>query len=371
MTERQVKTGVFLKAGKIIGTGHLMRTSALVRTLGPSVRPMLYASEFDDALRPLEVTSLYTDIKTAPLDDLPALALADGIELAIFDHYGIDARLESRLVQAGCKVVVIDDLSNRPHDCHLLFDQGIDRSYEAYQALVPPYCKLCLGPRYSMLNPLFAKIERRAQAAETNSANSVGSSKTGYTGSTNGSELNAPDCPRVLICFGGSDPVHGCRKALQALLTEKLYAEYAFTVVAGAANPDFDRLHEMIAAAALPAAQDVKLLRHCTDMPSLYAAHDLCVGAYGVMFAERLCSGLPSVCIKIADNQSGADKVLKRHQLGVNLPLEELEKPGAMHAALQELQRHAALFMQNGRALYDGQGLFRQAAEIKALLTRP
>ncbi|MBO8416372.1 MAG: UDP-2,4-diacetamido-2,4,6-trideoxy-beta-L-altropyranose hydrolase [Proteobacteria bacterium] len=359
MTERQVKTGVFLKAGKIIGTGHLMRTSALVRTLGPAVRPILYASEFDDALRPLDVTSLYTDIKTAALDDLPALALADGIELAIFDHYGIDARLESRLVQAGCKVVVIDDLSNRPHDCQLLFDQGIDRSKEAYQALVPPYCKLCLGPRYAMLNPLFAKIKRQIPAAETGA---VSADSTG---------IKVPARPRVLICFGGSDPVHGCRKALQTLLAEKLYTEYAFTVVAGAANPDFDRLHEMIGAAALPAAQEVKLLRHCTDMPALYAAHDLCVGAYGVMFAERLCSGLPSVCIKIADNQSGADKVLKRHQLGVNLPLEELEKPGALHAALQELQRHAALFMQNGRALYDGQGLFRQAAEIKALLTRP
>lgn len=344
-----IKTAVFLKAGAVIGTGHLMRVSALLKNLGPDFAPMLYTDELHESLTPL--CAVFTKIKHAPKEELAALALADKPDLAIFDHYALDSSTERPLFE-HCPVVVIDDLANRSHCCQLLFDQGIERKAEHYlvPGLVNPECKVLCGSQYAMLNPALAAIERTASDFAL---------RTPVKGQSAAS-------PRVLICYGGADPVHGCLKSLSAVLRDKLYQDYAFTLVAGAGSSAYDKLKTMIAEHKLQ--EEIALLRHCSDMPALYAAHQLSAGAYGVMFSERMCAGLPSVCTQIADNQAGADQLLKQHELGVDLPLDQLDKPGCLKAALQQAEQNGWRFCQNGRRHYDGQGLCRQAKAIKALL---
>ena len=50
------------------------------------------------------------------------------------------------------KIMIIDDLANRKHNCHILLDQNYKENLETqYKSLVPNNCKLLLGPSYVLL----------------------------------------------------------------------------------------------------------------------------------------------------------------------------------------------------------------------------
>lgn len=45
-------------------------------------------------------------------------------EWLVVDHYDLDKRWESAMRSSVGRVMAIDDLANRPHDCDLLLDQN-------------------------------------------------------------------------------------------------------------------------------------------------------------------------------------------------------------------------------------------------------
>lgn len=45
----------------------------------------------------------------------------------IVDHYALDCRWESRLRRSADKILAIDDIADRQHDCDVLLDQNLDR----------------------------------------------------------------------------------------------------------------------------------------------------------------------------------------------------------------------------------------------------
>ena len=74
------------------------------------------------------------------------------IDWLIIDHYGIDKLWEKKLRPYVKKIMVIDDLANRSHDCDLLLDQNLIANLEnRYNKIVPKYCNTLLGPKYSLL----------------------------------------------------------------------------------------------------------------------------------------------------------------------------------------------------------------------------
>ncbi len=308
---------------------------------------VLLTDELDPRLEPL--CTPFARIMRAPLDKLPDIAATAGINAFLCDHYALDARLERKFKAQG-PVAVIDDLANRPHDCNLLIDQGIERQPEHYQPLVNSDCAIFTGPDYALLNPDFAALPAKDLV-----------------------RLQHPDQkPRVLVCFGGSDPVHGCLHTLRAIAGGKLWQDYSFELIAGAGSTDFAALCSQCAACQEKSGcppEGICVLRHEPDMAAAYKRNDLAIGAYGVMFAERLCAGIPAICVEIADNQQGAGKVLKRHKLGVDLSLSRLADPHSLRSALHSLCSEAAQVAANGRKLYDGLGLKRSAALINARLS--
>lgn len=342
------KLALCLKAGPEIGTGHLMRVRQLL-TAVKADELVLFTDELADSLLPL--CPDFSAIIKAPLPELgqafKAYCTSHGRASAMLcDHYWVEESLERQFAEF-CPVLVIDDLANRRHYCSLLIDQNIDRHAADYKNLVPPWCRIHTGPQYALINPAFAQ----SPAHDFSRLKGVSPSS---------------EPPRVLVCFGGSDPVHGCIKTLHAIRSGRLYAHWAFTIIAGAGSADFAQLQE--ATAQLKQPERITLLRHCRDMPAAYQEHDLALGAYGVMFSERLAAGLPSVCVMIAENQKGADAVLERHQLGVDLPLAALDKPACLTAALELCAAGAVDFAAHGRSLYDGRGIARTSALINEFL---
>ena len=63
---------------------------------------------------------LGTDWDTDARQTQAALETSAPVDWLIVDHYALDARWESQLRPLAKKIMVIDDLADRPHDCDLL-----------------------------------------------------------------------------------------------------------------------------------------------------------------------------------------------------------------------------------------------------------
>ena len=223
------KLAVVLKADKDIGTGHLMRVKSLLRhidgvdfylfTDSLSTELEAFATEYKSIIRG-KVCELVSAIKTLSPD------------LILIDHYFLDYDFEKELFK-DFKIAVIDDLERR-HLCHVLFDQGRDKTELNYKGLVPENTLLCVGYHYNFIKPEFAKIKTTP-------------SQSGKL--------------RVLVNFGGSDPAHACLYTVESILKAQLYKEYEITVYSGISNPDHDKITEL-----LKDIREIKHFRHCNDI---------------------------------------------------------------------------------------------------------
>ena len=76
----------------------------------------------------------------------------------IIDHYALDRFFEQAVRPYVRKIMVIDDLADRPHDCDMLLDQNLGRTADDYAHLVPRKSKVLLGAQHSLLRPEFATL---------------------------------------------------------------------------------------------------------------------------------------------------------------------------------------------------------------------
>lgn len=191
----------------------------------------------------------------------------------LVDHYGIGAEWERTLRAHAARVMVIDDLADRPHECDLLLDQNLfDDMQVRYDGLVPPGCRRFLGPRYALLRDEFIEAKRTLKKRD------------GIV-------------RRILMFFGGSDPTNETEKALLAL--KQLHCpDIHVDVVVGSTNPNGDRIKGLCA--AMP---NVSYHRQIANMAELMAQADLAIGAGGSTTWERCFLGLPSLVVVVADNQ--------------------------------------------------------------------
>lgn len=203
----------------------------------------------------------------------------------IVDHYALDARWERALAPHYRKLMVIDDLADRPHACDLLLDQTFGRDAADYRPLVPADCHLLCGSQYAMLRPEFAalrpySLQRRAR----------------------------PALRELLITMGGVDKDNATGQVLQALRTCPLPADCRITVVMGATAPWLEEVRMQ--------AQDMpwptQVLVGVSDMAQLMADSDLAIGAAGATSWERCCLGLPTAMMVLAANQRHAARLLEQ-----------------------------------------------------------
>ncbi len=203
----------------------------------------------------------------------------------VVDHYGLDGEWEQRLRPHVSKLMVIDDLVNRHHDCNILLDQNYSAEGKfSYTDLLPSACKLLVGPRYALLRPEYADYRKTLRARDG-------------------------QIRRVLVFFGGSDPRNMTGLALEAL-SQPEFRHFDVDVVLGANNPNREELERQ--SRERPRTTIYGSRPHLAD---LMAQADLAIGAGGATTWERMCLGLPAVVISIADNQRRASQALAEAQL--------------------------------------------------------
>lgn len=196
-------------------------------------------------------------------------------DLLVIDHYAIDIRWEKVLRSYVRRIMVIDDLADRAHDCDFLLDQNWfgDVMSRRHKGLIPDRCVTMLGPRYALLKPEYATLHACMPQRDG-------------------------EVRRVLIFMGGSDLTNETGKVIEALTHPDLM-HLLVDVVIGANHPDHLGISRK--------AEERHGTRTHIGLPSLAGLMmraDLMVGGGGATTWERMCLGLPAVVICIADNQA-------------------------------------------------------------------
>lgn len=205
----------------------------------------------------------------------------------VADHYALDARWEHAISFHCRKLMVIDDLADRPHECELLLDQTYGREPQHYRKLVPTGCPLLCGSQYALLRHEFSALRD-------------------YSLRRRGSRVVS----ELLVSMGGVDITNTSCAVLQSLRATSLPAACRITVVMGQTAPWLYEVQEK--AANMP--WSTRVLVGVRDMAQLMADSDLAIGAAGSTTWERCCLGLPSALLVVADNQRYAAQLLARTQ---------------------------------------------------------
>ncbi|MDY6952368.1 MAG: UDP-2,4-diacetamido-2,4,6-trideoxy-beta-L-altropyranose hydrolase [Thermodesulfobacteriota bacterium] len=316
-----------LDAHARIGTGHLMRCLAVAKELGCNgflchflcrgLPPLLHARVIDQG------HILHTVANEDSAVDLISEYRPDWL---VIDHYGLDAGFEKKVAPFSQSILVIDDLADRPHHCHLLLDQGPLRTPHDYRPWVDRQCRLCLGTDYALVAPEFRRLSKPCVTS----------------------------WEKGLICLGGADPENVALAVLHALDRAPGMRRIRWTVIAGSANPHWEALEGFAAHSRL----NIVLTKHSDGIAALLANHDFAIGAAGGMTWERACIGIPTLAIPIAKNQTFGAEVIRHFGFGETLEVSELT-PIALLSSLKRLEKNAHVYLRRSQAMVDGLGIWR------------
>ncbi len=205
----------------------------------------------------------------------------------VVDHYSLDVRWESAMRKFARKIMVIDDLADRMHDCDLLLDQNLGRDEGKYRPWVPENCTLLAGSKYALLRPEFAKLREYSLKRRVKSK-----------------------IEHLLIAFGGIDKANATGKVLESLKESSLPADCHITVVIGATPVWLDAVKKI--AETMPWPTEIQV--DVSNMAQLMAESDLCIGAAGSTSWERCCLGVPTLLTVLSSNQREAGVALEKEQ---------------------------------------------------------
>lgn len=191
----------------------------------------------------------------------------------IVDHYALDIHWEQELRSYCKKLMVIDDLADRHHDCDILIDQNYLPAYEQrYDKLVSQNTKKLLGPSFVLLRNEFRSLRKKT------------------------CEPMYSTTDQILINFGGIGNYSLLSKVIKAI---NFFQKKSFYIVTGKLEAEqFLRLKNSIF------YSKVEMVETSNSIAVLMSQSLYAVGACGSTVWERFCLGLNSGLIEMADNQA-------------------------------------------------------------------
>jgi UDP-2,4-diacetamido-2,4,6-trideoxy-beta-L-altropyranose hydrolase len=344
-----MKVYIRVDASTQIGTGHIIRclaladelckrgiiTSFISRKLPGNLCDLVKKKGFKVHILPyIESSVIDWEID---LEQTRAV-LAKEIDWLILDSYTIDFKWEIQMRPYVKRIMVIDDLADRQHDCDLLLDQNLYENFESrYDGLIPHHCQKFLGPKYALLRPEFKEARKNLKH------------RNGFI-------------KRILISFGGSDQSNETAKALEAVKLLNM-PDIAVDVIVGKANPYAKMIKQLCS--VIP---NTTFYCQIDNMAQLMADADLAVGAGGTSTWERCCLGLPAILIVLADNQKEIAEWLDKEGMVLNLGwYEDITEKGIKYAINELLNDKKRLKQMSVKAkkIIDGRGVERIVTEIE------
>lgn len=255
----------------------------------------------------------------------------------VVDHYALDNRWESILRPVVGYLMVVDDLADRCHDCDVLLDQNFFLDLQRrYVDKAPPECTLLLGPMYALLQPDYGKLHTQAEPKSV--------------------------VRRIFIFFGGVDAENFTARTIRAF--QKLERpDIQLDVVMTSGSASFKAVQKQVSGCS-----NISLHGSLPSLGPIIATADLAIGAGGATVWERLCLGVPSVVISLAENQKPVCRDLASAGLIRYLGYKDQVDEGLIQSSLSEILGSKSIpeWSLRCHAVCDGEGLERVAEIIVA-----
>jgi UDP-2,4-diacetamido-2,4,6-trideoxy-beta-L-altropyranose hydrolase len=259
------------------GNGHLVRCLTLAKEIAKKQSKIVFicAEVSEESAKAITIAGFILE-RISPFDDeindaqkVSKVLKKYTLGIAIVDHYGLNIGWNRIIFEHVKKLIVIDDLINRPFYCHLLISPNCFQA-NAYDLLVPGFCELLLGPEFVFIKPEYLQFKKS-------------------------SLRNSID--QILIFMGGADSKNVSSKVIEAL-SENEFNSIHLDIVIGSNNSNKLEIEGI-----------ANERGNCTvyfdrsHLADLMNTADLSIGAAGNAAWERVCVGLPSFIITLADNQ--------------------------------------------------------------------
>ncbi len=256
--------------------------------------------------------------------------------LILVDNYNLSIMWEKKMKKIVKKIIVIDDLLNRNHDCDLFIDQSINRKIGNN---VPKKCKRLLGPKYALLRKEFSKRNQKIKMKQK--------------------------IKQILVSFGGGDDKNQTIKALEVI--KKIEDKEIFVdVIVGKANKNKKLIKKKC-----DEEKNFSFHHQITNMKQFLYKADLAIGAGGVSTWERCCMGLPSIVIIIAKNQEQGIIELAKKNCLINLGKYGKIKENDYLKIIKNLSSKKLNQMsKESMKIVDGKGTTRVAKHISLIMRR-
>ena len=284
----------------------------------------------------------------------------------ICDHYALSAPWHTAAhTISHSKIMVIDDLHDRPHDTDLLLDQNHAHTAHDYAHLVPPSCRILAGTRYALLRDEFAQhrpasLQRRAVLRQP--------------------ETQLPqnqNTQTILINLGGVDKDNHTLAVLQALSdyvsgSLKTHSHQPppirATIIMGATAPHLASVQRYAATAPYPS----QVIANAPNMAELMTQATWAIGAAGSTSWERCALGVPTLLLTIADNQRPIAAQLQSAGAAIALEASQIPSPAFQTTIAHLMQpENQQRISQAAAQLCDAHGAERVAQHIAQLATHP
>lgn len=257
-----------------IGTGHIMRDLVL-------------AAQFKNAHIIFATQNLQGNInhkieekkyKIEILDSNNIEAVIElinkyNIDMIVIDNYDIDYKYEKELKEkTGVEIFVLDDTYER-HCCDILLNHNICADEAKYKGLVPEYCELRCGVKYTLLREEFVKEKQinKKLAINNHSKN-------------------------IFIAMGGADHSN---KNIDILKVLEQFSNLHVNIVTTTANQHLLKLKQYV-----KNHKNVTLHINTNQIAKLMCEANFAIVTPSVTLNEVLYMELPFIAIKTAENQN-------------------------------------------------------------------
>jgi UDP-2,4-diacetamido-2,4,6-trideoxy-beta-L-altropyranose hydrolase len=260
-------------SSSIIGTGHIMRDLVLAQKYAKKGANVIFAAQNLDGNinnKILEAGFNIEVLKSNRSKELNKVIKKLNVNMVVIDHYKIDYKFEKKLKIKNnkLKIMVFDDNYKR-HNCDILLNHNIYAKKEKYKALVPKYCRLKCGAKYTLLRDEFKKEKNKSYKPNKR-----------FT---------------FFIGMGGADTANLNIKILKVL---KQFKNIKVNLVTTNTNKNLKQLENYC-----ENQKWIKLYINSTKIAKLMRKSNLAIVTPSVILNEVYYMKLPFIAIKTADNQ--------------------------------------------------------------------
>jgi len=264
-----------------IGTGHIMRDLVLAKKYADKGAKIIFATQNlkgNINKKILDVGYKLVILKNNRKKELVKFIKKLSVDLLVIDHYDIDYKKEKYIKnKTDVEILAFDDVYNK-HYCDILLNHNIYADKKRYEDLVPKWCKLLCGYKYTLIRDEFITAKQKTYKKSQK-----------FT---------------VFVAMGGADSANlniDILKALGNFQNLKIY------IVTTTANANLKMLKTYIKNRSY-----IKLYIDSTKVAKLMAKSDFAVVTPSGVLNEVFFMQLPFVAIESADNQHYMVEYLKR-----------------------------------------------------------